>query len=618
MPETSEHWLWPIWRVQARADAQGYGGISRFVVPRLLELHHRNVFTPGLRGRVESSTEAGARLPRIEVDKQIIQTLWWILVSQRIAYAQPPWNSGEGQEIRSPAMLLCRHGLGTCVDLAVLLAGACLNEGLYVWLVMLSKANEGHVGLAIRLGVPAGGAIQHPYGTVPTGTTGVSQVKYVDRHRFCADGNVLLIDPSVATDGAPDRSLDAAVDSMHDLLKGGGYHEIHLVDVAARQRAGDRPFDYQPIPQDGPMVRTNADPRPSAPGWIPPGPIGAHVGVPAWQTTNRQAPPYLQVPDRQALPYRQAPYRQAPPNHEPTRSRSVMAIVASAAALIVAGTLLIPLGLHRYAHSSAAGKSLQSPRSTPTGAHGDSSPRPSSSPATPTPGDSKSPPVHPDAHGAVPVAPVRVKAAALGQYQIKLTWARQPSATRFLVSNADSSRACPMSGTTLPLKTGPVTSVTISVTPGTCQCFRVRAVDGAKVSHWSESSCVSTPAIKVLGSRRWTPTRVLLKRGQLMTFTASGVVNTGQSSPWGPKGDLTCLPVAKYPSVRPAFPAPQLPCWALIARVGNGPPFAVGTFSRQRVASSGRLYLGVNDSNFSDNSDNWTVYIYLDAPPPRP
>lgn len=52
------------------------------------------------------------------------------------------------------------------------------------------------------------------------------------------------------------------------------------------------------------------------------------------------------------------------------------------------------------------------------------------------------------------------------------------------------------------------------------------------------------------------------------------------------------------------------PCWSLIARIGNGSPFEVGT-STQVVTTAGELYLGVNDNNFSDNSGSWTVRIKL-------
>jgi hypothetical protein len=62
------------------------------------------------------------------------------------------------------------------------------------------------------------------------------------------------------------------------------------------------------------------------------------------------------------------------------------------------------------------------------------------------------------------------------------------------------------------------------------------------------------------------------------------------------------------------FPAPQLPCWSLIARIGNGQPFEVGT-SILVTATSGRLYLGVNDDSFSGNIGIWAVKIKIGGLP---
>jgi hypothetical protein len=615
VPATSEHRRWPIWYVPADAAADGFGGIARFVVPRLLERDHANVFTPGVRGRIEASTREGIRLPRIEADKSIMQLLWWTLKSQRIAYARPPWNPGEGQEIRSPAMLLCRNGRGTCVDLAVLLAGVCLNEGLDVLLVMLCTEDEGHVGLAIRLGRSPGGTVQQLYGTAPTGATGVSRVKSVER--LCSDGNLLLIDPTIATADAPDRSLDAAINGMHALLKDGGY-EIHLVDVTARQRAGDRPLDDQPVPQDGSMVRAGQEPQRAAPGWMPQPMGGVRVSSQAWSVSPyRSAPPSRPTPPQWEAP----PNRRAQPNDQPARSRRRSLALAltgiTVLALVAAVAVIALVGGGRQARNPVAGKSPRNSPPTPIRSSGAANPQTSSSRPAPTPGSSMPPTSPSRAGGAVPAAPTRVKAADLSQYKIEITWARQPSATGFHVSNG-SAPGCPAPHATLQQTTGPGTYATFNVTPGTCQCFHVEAIDGSKTSDWSTYRCAYTQGIKVHGHRRWTQTRVFVQRGQWVYVTASGYVNAGQSGPWGPEGSLMCLPASRYPSVRPAFPAPQLPCWSLIARVGNGPPFKVGSYASQRAASSGRLYLGVNDSNFSDNSGDWMVGINLGRHPPRP
>ena len=77
----------------------------------------------------------------------------------------------------------------------------------------------------------------------------------------------------------------------------------------------------------------------------------------------------------------------------------------------------------------------------------------------------------------------------------------------------------------------------------------------------------------------------------------------------GPAGNPSCTPTTNYASASQTFPAPDLPCWPLVARIGSGPPFEVGTSARS--PPQGRLYLGVNDGDFSDNSGQWTVTIKI-------
>jgi hypothetical protein len=62
---------------------------------------------------------------------------------------------------------------------------------------------------------------------------------------------------------------------------------------------------------------------------------------------------------------------------------------------------------------------------------------------------------------------------------------------------------------------------------------------------------------------------------------------------------------------RPGVTAPDLPCWGLIGRIGEGQPFLVG--SALLVPSSapgGVLYLGVNDDDVSDNGGGFRVTVW--------
>jgi hypothetical protein len=48
---------------------------------------------------------------------------------------------------------------------------------------------------------------------------------------------------------------------------------------------------------------------------------------------------------------------------------------------------------------------------------------------------------------------------------------------------------------------------------------------------------------------------------------------------------------------------------ALIARLGDGPPFLVGDHWDQVVGDGGRLYLGINDTRLDDNRGSLEVRI---------
>jgi hypothetical protein len=119
----------------------------------------------------------------------------------------------------------------------------------------------------------------------------------------------------------------------------------------------------------------------------------------------------------------------------------------------------------------------------------------------------------------------------------------------------------------------------------------------------------------VPGTQEWTDTGVTLNAGDTLGITATGQVYVDPSDAQGPGGDPSCTPAANYSTESATFPAPNLACWSLVARIGTGPPFEVGG-STSVTATSGELYLGVNDGDFSDNSGSWTVRIKIGGMPP--
>jgi cutinase len=210
-----------------------------------------------------------------------------------------------------------------------------------------------------------------------------------------------------------------------------------------------------------------------------------------------------------------------------------------------------------------------------------------------------------------PDAPGNVTATATSQYTIQVNWTEATADVQgFNIDNG-----CPVGscgpGATLAQTTGPVNSVTFNVTPGAYQCFRVQAFNKAGASPWAGFACLSTPGLVLSGTQKWTNTKVKVTAGNLLGIAADGQISVSPTQAVGPGGDPSCTPAQNYPGK--AFPAPTLPCFSLIARIGDGTPFEVGT-STVVTTDSGVLYLGINDNNVAGNTGSWTVKIKPGGP----
>jgi hypothetical protein len=177
--------------------------------------------------------------------------------------------------------------------------------------------------------------------------------------------------------------------------------------------------------------------------------------------------------------------------------------------------------------------------------------------------------------------------------------------TGFYVDNGCPPGSCG-AGATLAVTTGVTTSVSFTTTPGAYQCFRVQAINGAGRSAFVGWGCTTTPGFTLPSTQEWTDTGVTVPAGILLKIAASGTVDITATHPVTPAGDQTCVPSTRFPGISPAFVAPGQACWSLVARIGDGPPFEVGV-STTVTTASGRLYLCVNDNNFTDNSGSWAV-----------
>jgi hypothetical protein len=204
---------------------------------------------------------------------------------------------------------------------------------------------------------------------------------------------------------------------------------------------------------------------------------------------------------------------------------------------------------------------------------------------------------------------VGVTASAAGQITITVSWTENSaSVTGFKIDNGCPVGSCDP-GATLAQTVGSVTTTQFTVTPGSYQCFRVQAFNGSGTSHWSSYGCTSTPSLVLSGAHAWAATGVHVVAGIKLGVSASGTMTVDSDRQVGPAGDQSCTPDVTYPSANPPFMAPALPCWSLIARIGNGPPFEIGTTFTSIISQSGPLYLCINGDSLTAYPGSWTVDI---------
>ena len=111
--------------------------------------------------------------------------------------------------------------------------------------------------------------------------------------------------------------------------------------------------------------------------------------------------------------------------------------------------------------------------------------------------------------------------------------------------------------------------------------------------------------IVVDARQEWTDAGTYVNAGDVVTFRADGTIQmmTGTDDRATPAGSLTGRTAANTPR-------PDRPAGALLIRVGDrGGIEAVGANGTFTARNSGRIYLGVNDDHFADNSGNYRVWL---------
>jgi hypothetical protein len=91
----------------------------------------------------------------------------------------------------------------------------------------------------------------------------------------------------------------------------------------------------------------------------------------------------------------------------------------------------------------------------------------------------------------------------------------------------------------------------------------------------------ATKRVQIKPTQIWTPTGILLKPGENVTITATGVTRFGtrpidRMPPAGLPRGPQCIQAKAQAGQRSgngSWPAPKLNCWSLIGKIGSFPPF---------------------------------------------
>lgn len=108
--------------------------------------------------------------------------------------------------------------------------------------------------------------------------------------------------------------------------------------------------------------------------------------------------------------------------------------------------------------------------------------------------------------------------------------------------------------------------------------------------------------IAVGGDRQWVDTGIDIRAGQTLTINASGQIKVARDG-----GLMTASGVASGRTEGATMPTANV--GGLVARFGNSAPLFIGESRTFTTPRGGRLYLGVNDNFFDDNTGQFNVRV---------
>jgi hypothetical protein len=114
--------------------------------------------------------------------------------------------------------------------------------------------------------------------------------------------------------------------------------------------------------------------------------------------------------------------------------------------------------------------------------------------------------------------------------------------------------------------------------------------------------------VRVDAKQTWNDTGVFVRAGDVVTIHADGTIQLSDNP-----SDVSDPGGARSGRRAPNAPIGTAPAGALIARIGDSAPILVGANGTiNRAPATGRLFLGVNDDHFPDNSGEFRATVDID------
>ncbi|HUF24798.1 MAG TPA: hypothetical protein VMN81_11760 [Vicinamibacterales bacterium] len=136
------------------------------------------------------------------------------------------------------------------------------------------------------------------------------------------------------------------------------------------------------------------------------------------------------------------------------------------------------------------------------------------------------------------------------------------------------------------------------------QVARIMWVRPANVAVPGTAGTGGGPGVIVAGNQQWVSSGITVRRGETLTFQSTGEVRLSADP-----NDVAPVTGARSQRRAAASPLPQHFAGALIGRIGNGAPFAIGDQTSIVMPAAGILWLGINDDVVADNAGQFNVVI---------